>query len=186
MNLPNALTISRLLFPFIIIFIYLLNLDKNIEGLIVLIVFIILSFTDYLDGIIARKFNLVSNFGKVFDPISDKVLTSTSLLYILSYEESLLIPAMLIIAREFIVSGNREYMLTTNGKNIAVIFLSKLKTTFQFISVILFLANDLILNYVNIKIFNLAYICIWITTVLTIYTGFQYSYYTFISSKKRN
>ena len=92
---------------------------------------------------------------------------------------------MLIIAREFIVSGNREYMLTTNGKNIAVIFLSKLKTTFQFISVILFLANDLMLNYANIKIIDLAYICIWITTLLTMYTGFQYSYYTFISSKKR-
>ena len=185
MNLPNALTISRLLFPLIIIFLYLLNLNKYTESLIVLIVFIILSFTDYLDGIIARKLNLVSNFGKVFDPISDKVLTSTSLLYVLSYQESMLIPAMLIIAREFIVSGNREYMLTTNGKNIAVIFLSKLKTTFQFLSITLFLANDLMLNYANIKIIDLAYICIWITTLLTMYTGFQYSYYTFISSKKR-
>ena len=92
---------------------------------------------------------------------------------------------MLIIAREFIVSGNREYMLYTKGRNIPVIFLSKLKTTFQFLSITLFLANDLILNYNNINIFNFAYICIWITTILTIYTGLQYSYYTFISVKQK-
>ena len=185
MNLPNLLTISRLLFPFIVILTYFLNLNANTQGLIVLFFFILLSFTDYLDGVIARKLNLISNFGKVFDPISDKVLTSTSLLFILSYEDKLLIPSMLIIAREFIVSGNREYMLSTKGKSIPVIFLSKLKTTFQFLSITLFLANNLILNYTNISIFNFAYICIWITTILTIYTGIQYSYHTFISKKKK-
>ena len=185
MNLPNLLTISRLLFPFIVILTYLLNLNANVQGLIVLFFFILLSFTDYLDGIIARKLNIISNFGKVFDPISDKVLTSTSLLFVLSYEEKLLIPAMLIIAREFIVSGNREYMLSTKGINIPVIFLSKLKTTFQFLSITLFLANDLILYHTNLNIFGFAYICIWITTVLTIYTGLQYSYYTFISAKSK-
>ena len=108
--------------------------------------FILLSFTDYLDGVIARKLNLVSNFGKVFDPISDKVLTSTSLLFILSYEDKLLIPSILIIAREFIVSGNREYMLFTNGRSIPVIFLSKLKTTFQFLSITLFLARNNVID----------------------------------------
>lgn len=185
MNLPNLLTISRLLFPFIVILTYLLNLNANIQGLVVLFFFILLSFTDYLDGVIARKLNLISHFGKVFDPISDKVLTSTSLLFILSHEEKLLIPAMLIIAREFIVSGNREYMLSKNGKNIPVIFLSKLKTTFQFLSITLFLADDLILNHANINIFDFAYICIWITTILTIYTGLQYSYHTFISTKQK-
>lgn len=185
MNLPNLLTISRLLFPFIVILTYLLNLNTNIQGLIVLFFFILLSFTDYLDGVIARKLNLISNFGKVFDPISDKVLTSTSLLFILSYEDKLLIPSMLIIAREFIVSGNREYMLSINGSSIPVVFLAKLKTTFQFLSITLFLANNLILNYANISIFNFAYICIWITTILTIYTGIQYSYHTFTSKKKK-
>ena len=185
MNLPNLLTLLRLLFPLLIIIIYLIKLDKNNEELIVFIIFLILSFTDYLDGIIARKFNLVSTFGKVFDPISDKVLTATSLLYILSYENSLLIPSLLIIAREFIISGNREYMLSINAKSINVTFLSKLKTTLQFFSISLLLANNIILSYFNFDIFNIALICLWITTVLTIYTGFQYSYYSYMSDKKR-
>ena len=160
-----------------------MKLDNITEKKIVFIIFIILSLTDYFDGIIARHFNQESIFGKVFDPISDKVLSSSALLYILTFENSILIPAILIISREFIVSGNREYMQITKGKNIDVLFLSKLKTTFQFISISLFLLHDLFLKYFDIT--NLAIVCIWITTILTLYTGFKYSYNTYKSNKRK-
>jgi CDP-diacylglycerol--glycerol-3-phosphate 3-phosphatidyltransferase len=125
----------------------------------------------------------VSTFGKIFDPISDKVLTSSTLIYILTFEINILIPAILIIAREFIVSGNREYMLKMKSKEINVIFLSKIKTTFQFLSISIYLAQDLLLQYYNVSIFAL--VCLWIATILTIYTGIQYSYITFFSNRKR-
>ena len=94
-----------------------------------------------------------------------------------------MIPSLLIITREFIVSGTREYMLKKSGKAIDVTFLSKIKTTLQFISISLFLAQDFLINYLNI--FNIAYISLWIATILTIYTGLKYSYMTYIFNQKR-
>ncbi len=183
MNIPNFLTILRLLFPVFLCLVCFLKLNLNTEKFLVLFLFIILSITDYFDGFLARKLKQETIFGKVFDPISDKILSSATLIYILTFENMILIPALLIIAREFIVSGTREYMLETKGKNIKVSFLSKIKTTMQFISIILFLSEDFLIKYVNI--FNIAYISIWIATMLTIYTGFKYSYMTYLSNHKR-
>ena len=183
MNIPNFLTILRLFFPIFIGILYYLKLDINIEKLIILVLFILFSLTDYLDGFLARKLNQVSVFGKVFDPISDKILTSTSLIYILTFESIILIPSLLIITREFIVSGTREYMLKKKGESIEVTFLSKIKTMLQFISISLFLAQDFLIKYLNI--FNFAYIILWIATILTIYTGLKYSYMTYIVNQKR-
>ena len=116
MNIPNFLTILRLFFPIFIGIVCHLKLDINLEKLIILILFILFSLTDYLDGFLARKLNQESVFGKIFDPISDKILISTSLIYILTFENIILIPSLLIITREFIVSGTREYMLKKMGK----------------------------------------------------------------------
>ena len=128
MNIPNFLTILRLFFPIFIGIVCYLKLDINLEKLIILVLFILFSLTDYLDGFLARKLNQESVFGKIFDPISDKILTSTSLIYILTFENIILIPSLLIITREFIVSGTREYMLKKKGNAIDVTFLSKIKT----------------------------------------------------------
>ena len=183
MNIPNFLTILRLCFPLFLCLIVSLKLNLSNEKLLILFLFILLSITDYFDGFLARKLNKETIFGKIFDPISDKVLSSVSLIYILTFEDKILIPALLIITREFIVSGTREYMLESKGKNIGVSFLSKIKTTMQFISIILFLSQDFLINYVNI--FNLAYISLWIATILTIYTGLKYSYIVYLSNHKR-
>ena len=183
MNIPNFLTLLRLFFPVFLCLIVSLELDLPDEKLLILFLFILLSITDYFDGFLARKLNKETIFGKIFDPISDKILSSVSLIYILTFEDKILIPALLIITREFIVSGTREYMLESKGKNIGVSFLSKIKTTMQFISIILLLSQDFLINYVNI--FNLAYISLWIATILTIYTGLKYSYMTYIVNQKR-
>ena len=74
-------------------------------------------------------------------------------------------------------------MLSTKGKSINVIFLSKLKTAFQFISITLFLSYEILINYINIL--NIAIGCIWISTILTLYTGFKYSYNTYKSNKRK-
>ena len=183
MNIPNFLTILRLFFPILVGIVCYLKLDINLEKLIILVLFILFSLTDYLDGFLARKLNQESVFGKVFDPISDKILTSTSLIYITTFDNIILIPSLLIITREFIVTGTREYMLKKNSKAIDVTFLSKIKTMLQFISISLFLAQDFLINYLNIL--NIAYISLWVTTVLTIYTGLKYSYMTYIFNQKR-
>ena len=183
MNIPNFLTILRLCFPLFLCLIASLELNLADEKLLILFLFILLSITDYFDGFLARKLKQETIFGKIFDPISDKVLSSVSLIYILTFENIILIPTLLIITREFIVSGTREYMLESKGKNISVSFLSKIKTTMQFISIILFLSQDYLINYVNIL--NLAYISLWIATILTIYTGLKYSYIIYLSNHKR-
>ena len=183
MNIPNFLTILRLFFPVFLCFIVSLELNLSTEKLLILFLFILLSITDYFDGFLARKLKQESIFGKIFDPISDKILSSVTLIYILTFENIILIPALLIITREFVISGTREYMLETKGKNIEVLFLSKIKTTMQFISIILYLSQDYLINYVNI--FNLAYISLWIATILTMYTGLKYSYFTYLSNHKR-
>ena len=183
MNIPNFLTILRLFFPVFLCFIVSLELNLSTEKLLILFLFILLSITDYFDGFLARKLKQETIFGKIFDPISDKILSSVTLIYILTFENIILIPALLIITREFVISGTREYMLETKGKNIEVLFLSKIKTTMQFISIILYLSQDYLINYVNI--FNLAYISLWIATILTMYTGLKYSYFTYLSNHKR-
>ena len=183
MNIPNFLTILRLFFPIFLCLIIFLEMNLPNEKLLILSLFILLSITDYFDGFLARKLKQETVFGKVFDPISDKILSSVTLIYILTFENIILIPALLIITREFIVSGTREYMLEKNGKNIGVSFLSKIKTTMQFISIILFLSQDYLINHINIL--NYAYISLWIATILTIYTGLKYSYVTYLSNHKR-
>ena len=186
MNIPNILTLSRLLFPLIVILIHLFKLDKVSEQTLICIFFLAFGLTDYLDGVIARKYNLISKFGKIFDPVSDKVLTASALIYIISFEEKALTPSLLIITRELIVSGLREYTLAKSKKNINVIFLSKIKTALQFFSIILLLINDLIQNLYNISIFYFSLSCLWIAAILTLYTGFKYSYNVFSDNKKRN
>ena len=183
MNIPNFLTSLRLVFPIILCIIFLLDFNDYYEKNLILIIFIILSVTDYFDGLFARMFNQESVFGKIFDPISDKILTSSTLVYILTFDRSILIPTILIISREFIVSGNREYMLKLNSNQIDVTFISKIKTSLQFISISLFLAQNLLIKYVNINYIALTFL--WLATVLTIYTGYQYSYITYTSNNKR-
>ena len=144
------------------------------QSLILFFIFLFLSITDYFDGLLARKFNITSSFGKVFDPISDKILTSCALLFLSSIDSLLLIPSILIIFREFLISGVREFSLINNKINVNVSILSKIKTTFQF----LILSSLLILNsFQNILLFKgfiateqLTNICIfglWLVTFLT-------------------
>ncbi len=140
MNLPNKLTLFRvILIPFFVVFM-LVNVTGNADKWIALIIFIIASLTDLLDGKIARKYNLITDFGKFMDPLADKLLVCSALICLVSLNK---IPAwivIIIIAREFIISGFR-LIAADNGRVIAASYWGKFKTTFQMIMVILMIAD---------------------------------------------
>lgn len=159
MNLPNKLTMFRvILIPFFIVF--LLVPITPYDKWIALAIFIIASLTDLLDGKIARKYNLVTNFGKFMDPLADKLLVCSALICLIELHK---IPAwmvIIIIAREFIISGFR-LVASDNGVVIAASYWGKFKTTFQMIAVCLLIADLPALNL-------LTQIAVWIAVILTV------------------
>ena len=139
MNLPNKLTVFRVILIQFFVVLLLFDITAYDEW-IALAIFIIASLTDFLDGHIARKYNLVTNFGKFMDPLADKLLVCSALICLVELSR---IPAwivILIIAREFIISGFR-LIASDNGVVIAASYWGKFKTTFQIVMICLMIAN---------------------------------------------
>ena len=142
MNLPNKLTIFRIILVPIMVLIPFLNIQGEFLGipityLIIELIFIIASITDKLDGTIARKKNLVTTFGKFLDPIADKILVLAALIMLVDFGK---IPAwipIIILFREFVVSGYRLIASQNGGEVIAASVWGKLKTVTQMIAIIL-------------------------------------------------
>lgn len=154
MNLPNKITIARiLLVPIMMLMPYIGITAKTSFGLpivniIILIIFLVASFTDYLDGHIARRRNIVTNFGKFLDPIADKLLVLAALVMLV---EARIIPGwipIIIAAREFMVSAIRM-LVATEGKVIAASKLGKIKTVTQMVAISLaFLDTNYFMSFV--------------------------------------
>ncbi len=165
MNLPNKLTMLRvIMIPFFIVF--LLVPITPYDKWIALAIFIIASLTDLLDGKIARKYNLVTNFGKFMDPLADKLLVCSALICLIELGK---IPAwmvIVIIAREFIISGFR-LVASDSGVVIAASYWGKFKTTFQMAAVCLLIADIAALQV-------LTQIILWIAVVLTVVSLVDY------------
>lgn len=140
MNLPNKLTLFRvILIPFFVFFL-LAPYFEGYGNYIAVAIFIVASITDFLDGKIARKYHLVTNFGKFMDPLADKLLVSSALICLVALNK---IPAwivIVIIAREFIISGFR-LVAADNGVVIAASYWGKFKTAFQMVTVIVLILN---------------------------------------------
>lgn len=108
MNLPNKLTVLRvIMIPFFVVFM-LFDITGAADKWIALVIFCVASLTDMLDGKIARKYNLVTNFGKFMDPLADKLLVCTAMICLVSLDQLNVIVVLIIIAREFIISGFRQ------------------------------------------------------------------------------
>ncbi len=168
MNLPNKLTLFRvILIPFFVFFL-LAPYFEGYGNYIAVAIFIVASITDFLDGKIARKYNLVTNFGKFMDPLADKLLVCSALICLIQLE---LIPAwvvIIIIAREFIISGFR-LIASDNGVVIAASYWGKFKTAFQMLTVIV-----LILNIPNKVFIILGTVLIYVSLALTVISLIDY------------
>ena len=141
MNVPNKLTILRIIMiPFFVLFMLLDGGVSQTYRYIAAVIFIVASFTDLLDGKIARKYNLVTNFGKFMDPLADKLLVCSGLICFVGLGQ---LPAwfvIIIISREFIISGFR-LVASDNGVVIAASYWGKFKTVSQMIMSVLLIVN---------------------------------------------
>lgn len=168
MNLPNKLTTFRvILIPFFVFFMLAPNMT-GINHYIAAAIFIVASLTDLLDGKIARKYNLVTNFGKFMDPLADKLLVCSAMICLIQTGQLAAWIVVIIIAREFIISGFR-LIASDNGVVIAASYWGKFKTTFQMVSVVLLILDIPALAFVTT-------ICVWIALLLTIVSLVDYIY----------
>ena len=166
MNLPNKLTTFRvILIPFFVFFL-LAPYFEGYGNYIALVIFIVASLTDFLDGKIARKYNLVTNFGKFMDPLADKLLVCSALIALVDFDKVAAWIVIIIIAREFIISGFR-LIASDNGIVIAASYWGKFKTTFQMIGVVLLIFNIPALS-------TLTTIIVWIALALTVISLVDY------------
>ena len=141
MNLPNKLTVMRvILIPFFVAALLYDNGSSQTRRIVANVIFIVASLTDLFDGKIARKYNLVTNFGKFMDPLADKLLVCSALICLIQLGQLPAWVVIIIISREFIISGFR-LVAADNGIVIAASYWGKFKTTFQMIAVILMIFN---------------------------------------------
>ena len=169
MNLPNKLTLLRvILIPFFVVFLMGADTFGSWSVYVALAIFIIASLTDMLDGKIARKYNLVTNFGKFMDPLADKLLVVSALV---CYVDMGRIPSwivLVIIAREFIISGFR-LVAAESGIVIAASYWGKIKTTVQMITII-FMMPD----FGGTVVYWIEQVLIWASLILTIVSLIDY------------
>lgn len=167
MNLPNKLTILRvLMIPFFVVFM-LWNITGTADKWIAAAIFIIASLTDMLDGKIARKYNLVTNFGKFMDPLADKLLVGAAMICLVEMGRLPAWIVIIIISREFIISGFR-LIASDNGVVIAASYWGKFKTVFQMAMIIV-----LIFDFGGV--FRIAETAlIWISLILTVVSLIDY------------
>ena len=167
MNLPNKLTVLRVcMIPFFVVMLLLNGGENQTYRYIAAAIFIVASLTDMLDGKIARKYNLVTNFGKFMDPLADKLLVCSALICLVDVKQLPAWMVIVIISREFIISGFR-LVASDNGIVIAASYWGKFKTTFQMISVILLIVRIPALTV-------LTQICVWTALVLTVISLVDY------------
>lgn len=181
MNLPNQLTVFRIIL--IPVFILLLSVpyawqSLDVTGvmlplnwLLAAIVFAVASITDFLDGQIARRQHLVTNFGKFADPLADKLLVMTALIFLTGFN---VVPAWMtavIVIRELAVTGLRTLIVENNGKVLAAQMPGKIKTFSQMFAIFFLYLKDVPFTAIGLSIGE---ILLWIAVIFTIYSGIDY------------
>ena len=177
MKIPNILTIGRIII--VPIFVLTFFIPGFFGDLIPFFIFVLASFTDYLDGLLARLFKEESKLGELLDPIADKIIVSAALILLVmngtikNYE---VIAAIIILTREILISGLREFLATTSV-SIQVTSLSKLKTFLQMLSIAILLTGESGNKLINFQDYNaqtIGIILLWLSAFLTLYTGYDY------------
>ena len=190
MNLPNKLTLFRIfLIPLIVLimvfpyaqvgiaipYFQVQFVIVSLKDIVVLVLFTIASITDFFDGYIARKRNLVTTFGKFLDPIADKLLVNTLLILFAVEGRIPVVPVLIMIWRDSLVDGIRM-MVSGKGVVLAAGYLGKVKTVLQMLTVILVLLNNLPFELYRLPV---ASFLVWLSTLVSVFSGVSY----FIQSK---
>ncbi len=180
LNLPNKITISRIfLIPLFIIVLTInfdwgeINIGNNalpITQLVGSIIFIFASLTDWLDGYIARKYDLITNMGKFLDPLADKLLVSAAFIMLIELQIAPAWIIIIIISREFAITGFR-LVASGEGVVLAASSMGKLKTVSQILAVILLMLNNFPFSYTNIPV---DMIMLYIALIFTVWSGLDY------------
>jgi CDP-diacylglycerol--glycerol-3-phosphate 3-phosphatidyltransferase len=136
MNLPNRLTVSRVLLTSV--FVVVLSISLPYHYTIALVIFLIAALTDYADGVIARKYNLITDFGKLMDPLADKILTASAFICLVSFGAFPAWVTIVIVSREFLITGLR-LLASSKGIILPAEKLGKHKTAWQMITIVYFL-----------------------------------------------
>ena len=176
-KIPNILTIGRIIIvPFFVLAFYLPGFYGDLTAFAL---FVIASFTDFLDGMLARMMGEESKLGELLDPIADKIIVATALILLVMsgtirhYE---VIAAIIILTREILISGLREFLARGQIK-LPVTNLAKLKTFLQMIAIALLLTGETgnrILNFQDYNAQTIGIILLWLSAFLTLYTGYEY------------
>ena len=176
-KIPNYLTIGRIII--VPVFVTTFYLPGFYGDVIPFSLFLIASFTDFLDGLLARMYKEESELGELLDPIADKIIVATALILLVmngtiqSYE---VIAAIIILAREILVSGLREFLAKGQVK-LPVSNLAKMKTFLQMFAIAILLTGETGNKIVNFQDYNaqtIGIILLWLSAFLTLYTGYEY------------
>jgi len=177
LQIPNTLTIGRIiLVPIFVITFYIPGL---LGDLIPLFIFLLASFTDFLDGLLARLYKEESKLGELLDPIADKIMVSTALVLLVMNETIQhyeVIAAIIILTREILISGLREF-LAKSKVSMPVTGLAKFKTFIQMFSIAILLTGESgnrIINFQDYNAHSIGIILLWLSAFLTLYTGYDY------------
>ena len=177
LKIPNILTIGRIII--VPIFVLTFFIPGFFGDLIPFFLFVIASFTDYLDGLLARLFKEESKLGELLDPIADKILVAAALILLVmngvikNYE---VVAAIIILTREILISGLREF-LAKGSITMQVTSLSKLKTFIQMIAIAILLTGESgnkVFNFQDYNAQTIGIILLWLSAFLTLYTGYDY------------
>jgi CDP-diacylglycerol--glycerol-3-phosphate 3-phosphatidyltransferase/cardiolipin synthase len=176
-KIPNILTIGRIIIvPFFVLAFYLPGFYGDLTACVL---FVIASFTDFLDGMLARMMSEESKLGELLDPIADKIIVATALILLVMsgtirhYE---VIAAIIILTREILISGLREFLARGQIK-LPVTNLAKLKTFLQMVAIALLLTGETgnkIFNFQDYNAQTIGIILLWLSAFLTLYTGYEY------------
>jgi cardiolipin synthase len=176
-KIPNILTIGRIIIvPFFVLAFYLPGFYGDLTAFAL---FVVASFTDFLDGMLARMMGEESKLGELLDPIADKIIVATALILLVMsgtirhYE---VIAAIIILTREILISGLREFLARGQIK-LPVTNLAKLKTFLQMLAIALLLTGETgnkILNFQDYNAQTIGIILLWLSAFLTLYTGYEY------------
>jgi len=172
LNIPTILTLARIVLLPVILFVF--YLDASWARPLCCLIFLIAAITDWLDGYLARKWDIESEFGAFLDPVADKLMVAMVLILIVEDAASwwITLPAIIIISREITISALREWMASVGSRaKVAVSYLGKVKTTMQITALALLLYK---VDLFGLPIYNIGIVALYVASVLTLWSMFDY------------